>query len=161
MSTQALFPVKKLTATGTSEKIYIIPPHRNRYLSEIVESIRKYNKDAHDQADIAQRLYALSLAKEEANNANDEALVSSLERLYQSLNEKLSVENRKIIEGWQSKVQRYKDEFYIFKVRDKELKIATYTKSLSHLSIPKVSMPKYSAWGDILKWNLQENVPGE
>ena len=161
MSTQTLFPVKKLTATGTSEKIYIIPPHRNRYLSEIVESIRKYNKDAHDQADIAQRLYALSLAKEEANNANDEALVSSLERLYQSLNEKLSVENRKIIEGWQSKVQRYKDEFYIFKVRDKELKIATYTKSLSHLSIPKVSMPKYSAWGDILKWNLQENVPGE
>ena len=103
----------------------------------------------------------MSLAKEEANNANDEALVSSLERLYHSLNEKLSVENRKIIEGWQSKVQRYKDEFYIFKVRDKELKIATHTKSLSHLSIPKVSMPKYSAWGDILKWNLQENVPGE
>ena len=161
MSTQALFPVKKLTATGSSEKIYIIPPHRNRYLSEIADSIRKYNKDVHDQADIAQRLYALSLAKEEANNANDEALVSSLERLYHSLNEKLSVENRKIIEGWQSKVQRYKDEFYIFKVRDKELKIATHTKSLSHLSIPKVSMPKYSAWGDILKWNLQENVPGE
>jgi methylmalonyl-CoA mutase len=127
MSTQALFPVKKLTATGTSEKIYIIPPHRNRYLSEIAESIRKYNKDAHDQADVAQRLFALHLAKEEANKAKDETLVAALDRLYQSLNEKLSVENRKIIEGWQAKVQRYKDEFYIFKVRDKEVKIATQT----------------------------------
>ena len=161
MSTQALFPIKKLTATGTSEKIYIIPPHRNRYLSEIAESIRRYNQDALNQSDVAQRLYALFLAKEEAKKANDEALVSALDRLYQSLNEKLSVDNRKIIEGWQSKVQRYKDEFYVFKVRDKELKIATHTKSLSHLAIPKISMPKYSGWGDILKWNLQENVPGE
>jgi methylmalonyl-CoA mutase len=161
MSTQALFPVKKLTATGTSEKIYIIPPHRNRYLSEIAETIRKYNKEVNDQSDVAQRLYALSLAKEEAKKAKDETLVSALDRLYQSLNEKLSVENRKIIEGWQDKIKRYKDEFYVFKVRDKELKIATHTKSLSNLSIPKVSMPKYAAWGDILKWNLQENVPGE
>lgn len=161
MSTQALFPVKKLTATGTSEKIYIIPPHRNRYLSEISESIRKFNKDVSDQSDIAQRLYALFLAKEEAKKAGDETLVAALDRLYKSLDEKFTVENRKIIEGWQSKVQRYKDEFYVFKVRDKELKIATHTKSLSHLSIPKVSMPKYTAWGDILKWNLQENVPGE
>lgn len=161
MSTQALFPVKKLTATGTSEKIYIIPPHRNRYLSEISESIRKFNKDVSDQSDIAQRLYALFLAKEEAKKAGDETLVAALDRLYKSLDEKLTVENRKIIEGWQSKVQRYKDEFYVFKVRDKELKIATHTRSLSHLSIPKVSMPKYTAWGDILKWNLQENVPGE
>jgi methylmalonyl-CoA mutase len=161
MSTQALFPVKKLKATGTSEKIYIIPPHRNRYLSEISESIRKYNKETIDQADIAQRLYALHLAKVEASKAKDEILTAALDRLYNALEEKLSVDNKKIIQGWQDKISRYKDEFYIFKVREKELKIATHTKSLSNLSIPKISMPKYKGWGDILQWSLQENVPGE
>lgn len=161
MSTQALFPVKKMTATGTSEKIYIIPPHRNRYLSEIADCIRKYNKNADEQADIAQRLFALNVAKQEAIHAGNSEMVEPLDKLYISLAEKLSVENRKIIEGWQDKVKRYKDEFYVFKVRDKEIKVATYTKSLSNLNIPKVAMPKYTAWGDILKWNLQENVPGE
>lgn len=160
-ATQELFPVKKLTATGKSEKIYIIPPARNRYLSEISESIRKYNKDAADQADIAQRMFGLKLAMGEAFNAKEDALIKPLEALYKSLEEQLSVPNRKIIEGWAEKVQRYKEEFYVFKVRDKEIKIATHTKSLSQLDIPKISMPKYTAWGDILKWNLQENVPGE
>lgn len=161
MSTQALFPVKKLTAEGSSEKIYIIPPSRNRYLSEIADTIRKYNKDADDQADIAQRMFGINLAINEAKKAKDELVLTPLNNLYKSLKEKLSVENRKIIEGWQDKVKRYRDEFYIFKVRDKEIKIATHTKSLSQLNIPKISLPKYTAWGDILKWNLQENVPGE
>jgi len=69
--------------------------------------------------------------------------------------------NWEIILGWSSKIQRYKDPIYSFKVRDKEIKIQTHTESLSHTQIPKVSLPKYSAWGDVLKWNLQENVPGE
>ncbi|MFY7861873.1 MAG: methylmalonyl-CoA mutase family protein, partial [Chitinophagales bacterium] len=160
-ATQELFPVKKLTATGKSEKIYIIPPSRTRYLSEISENIRKYNKDAESQSNIAQRMFGLHLAMEEAKRAKDESIIKPLQDLYRSLEEELSVPNRKIIEGWKEKVQRYKDEFYTFKVRDKEIKIATHTKSLSQLDIPKISLPKYTAWGDILKWNLQENVPGE
>jgi methylmalonyl-CoA mutase len=160
-ATQELFPVKKLTATGKSEKIYIIPPSRTRYLSEISENIRKYNKDAESQSNIAQRMFGLHLAMEEAKRAKEESIVKPLQDLYKSLEEELSVPNRKIIEGWKEKVQRYKDEFYTFKVRDKEIKIATHTKSLSQLDIPKISLPKYTAWGDILKWNLQENVPGE
>lgn len=160
-STQDLFPTQALTSTAQSEKIYIIPPSRNRYLSEITECIRKYNKESNDQSDIAQRMYGLKLAMAEAFKSNDDAILPSLEKLYKSLEEQLSVSNRKIIEGWEEKVQRYKDEFYTFKVRDKEIKIATHTKSLSQLDIPKISLPKYKGWGDILKWNLQENVPGE
>lgn len=160
-STQDLFPVKMLASVEQSEKIYIIPPSRNRYLSEISEANRKYKKEVEEQADIAQRMYGLKLAMAEAYSAKDDALIKPLETLYKSLEEKLSVPNRKIIEGWADKVQRYKGEYYVFKVRDKEIKIATHTKSLSDLDIPKISMPKYSAWGDILKWNLQENVPGE
>src|SRR5690606_1135026 len=59
------------------------------------------------------------------------------------------------------KVNKYKNPVYSFKVRDKEIKIKTHTESLSHLQIPKVALPKYEAWGDILRWVLQENVPGE
>jgi methylmalonyl-CoA mutase len=69
--------------------------------------------------------------------------------------------NWEIILTWEEKVNKYKNPFYSFKVRDKEIKIATHTESLSHSQIPKVSLPKYKAWGDILKWNLQENFPGD
>lgn len=161
MSTQALFPVSKITVHAQSEKIYIIPPHRTRYLSEISDTIRKLNKEIAHQSDIAQRLYGISLAIEEANKAKDDSIVSYLQNLYASIEEKLSIENRKIMASWAEKVQKYRDEFFIYQVRGKDIKVATHTKSLSHLSIPKISMPRYTAWGDILKWNLQENVPGE
>ena len=69
--------------------------------------------------------------------------------------------NWEVITGWDEKVNRYKNPVYTFKVRDKEIKIDTHTESLSHTQIPKVALPKYEAWGDILKWTLQENVPGE
>ncbi len=69
--------------------------------------------------------------------------------------------NWEVITGWDEKVKKYKDPIYSFKVRDKEIKIETHTESLSHSQIPKVALPKYEAWGDILRWSLQENVPGE
>ena len=69
--------------------------------------------------------------------------------------------NWEIITGWDEKVNKYKNPIYSFKVRDKEIKIETHTESLSHTQIPKVALPKYEAWGDILRWCLQENVPGE
>jgi methylmalonyl-CoA mutase len=62
---------------------------------------------------------------------------------------------------WDEKVNKYKNPIYSFKVRDKEIEISNTYESLSHSQIPKVALPKYQAWGDILKWNLQENVPGE
>ncbi|MFB1039990.1 MAG: methylmalonyl-CoA mutase family protein, partial [Polaribacter sp.] len=69
--------------------------------------------------------------------------------------------NWEIILNWQEKVQKYKDPIYTFKVRDKEIQIETHSESLSHTQIPKISLPKYQAWGDLLRWSLQENVPGE
>ena len=66
-----------------------------------------------------------------------------------------------MLEEWPARVKRYRDEYYIYKVRDKDVKVKTYSESLSHSHIPKVSVPRYEAWGEILKWNLQENFPGE
>ena len=73
----------------------------------------------------------------------------------------LDPHNWEVILNWAAKVQKYKDPIYTFKVRGKEINIETHTQSLSHTQIPKVSLPKYKAWGDLLRWNLQENVPGE
>jgi len=65
------------------------------------------------------------------------------------------------IVNWEEVIKKYQGPIYSFKVRDKEINIDTHTESLSHLKIPKVALPKYQAWGDLLKWMLQENVPGE
>ena len=151
----------KIDITGEiSEKVYIIPPHRTRYLSEISESNRNYDKWVEKQAAIAQNLYSIKKTIEIALK-NNKPIGSELEELYKNVELELDGNNKKLIENWSKKVKTYTDEFYIYKVRDKEIKIQTHTESLSHLKIPKISLPKYKAWGDILKWSLQENVPGE
>ncbi|MFA5781306.1 MAG: methylmalonyl-CoA mutase family protein [Bacteroidales bacterium] len=146
------------------EKIFIIPPHRTRYLSEIADTVRNYNKWADEQAEIAQKLYGIRCTinelKKGDKNENSEQLVL-LENLYKEIKLNLEGQNKKILDNWGKKVETYKQKYYAFKVRDKEIKIKTHTETLSHLQIPKISTPKYKAWGDILKWNLKENVPGE
>ncbi|MBU0487311.1 MAG: methylmalonyl-CoA mutase family protein [Bacteroidetes bacterium] len=142
-----------------SEKIFIIPPHRTRYLSEISDTVRNYNSWSENQAGIAQNLYSLtnSIAMLEAAGAD----TSDLVKLREEQDLLLDGHNRKIIDTWSEKVKKFKDPVFTYKVRDKEIKIETQTESLSKLKIPKIVLPKYKAWGDILKWNLRENVPGE
>ncbi|MBS4013011.1 MAG: methylmalonyl-CoA mutase family protein [Bacteroidetes bacterium] len=146
------------------DKIYIIPPQRVRYLAEIAETVRGYNGWAEDQGEIAQKLYSLRMTINElkADKKEDNSLmIENLEKRYNELEEKLTYDNKAILDNWDKKVKSYKDEYYVFKVRDKEIKIKTHTTTLSHLEIPKISSPKYKGWGDILKWSLKENFPGE
>ena len=143
-----------------SEKIFVIPPARTRYLSEISENIRKYNEWVNNQAEIAEKLYAIHKTIETLNKEND-SIKKVLNAEFDRIKLDLDPHNWQIIEQWPRKVKLYKDEFYSFKVRDKELKVKTYTESLSHSKIPKVALPKYKGWGDVLRWSLQENVPGE
>lgn len=151
-------------AVGNSEKIYIIPPNRTRYLSEITDSIRNYNKWSRDQADLASKLYALKSSVDIMNlreEGNKEQITEALNQTYEDLLIELDGQSRRILDGWEDKVAAYRSDEYIYKVRDKEIKVKTYTESLSHSKIPRVSLPRYKDWGDILHWSLQENVPGE
>jgi isobutyryl-CoA mutase len=143
------------------EKIFVIPPRRVRYLSEISETIRDYNTWSQRQAQIAQELYALDLSMTILADKSDKAVVKSIEEVFADKKKDLDARNWDAVEGWEAKKAMYQGEFYTFKVRDKEIKIATHTESLSHTQLAKVSLPKYEAWGDVLKWQLQENVPGE
>jgi methylmalonyl-CoA mutase len=165
-----------------SEKIFVIPPARVRYLSEIAESNRSYDKKVDDQVIVAQKLYGIHQTIESITNSSveiiktglNEDVIISLElpeddkaflKLLFAQFEKVKLNfdpyNWEIILNWQEKVQKYKDPIYTFKVRAKEIKIETHSESLSHSQIPKIALPKYQAWGDLLRWNLQENVPGE
>ncbi|MBA6233134.1 MULTISPECIES: methylmalonyl-CoA mutase family protein [unclassified Colwellia] len=154
-----------LSTEGTlANKSSVIPGNRIRYLSEISESNRGYDAWVEKQTTVAQKLYGIHQAIETAKETDTEVsadLVTQLEALYSHVELDLDPKNKVLLEQWASKVQRYKDPEFKFKVRDKELSIETHSKSLSGSDIPKISMPKYQGWGDILKWNLQENVPGE
>ena len=145
-----------------SEKIFIIPPHRNRYLSEISENNRKYDAHAREQRGIAQRMYALSETLEHVKTLG---AVSDLQKLLQTEFDKVAMEltpkNKALIDGWGKLRDLYKAPEYVFTVRDKKLLLATHTESLSHTQVPKISTPRFEAWGDVLHWQLQENVPGE
>ncbi len=142
-----------------SEKVFIIPPRRVRYLSEISESNRTYDEWVNEQAKLAQQIDALEQSILLAEGK--ENLIEGLKKLHDELQLKFSGENRRLLELWPEKVAAYKNDIFTFQVRNKAIEIQTYSPSLSHLKIPKIALPKYTGKADILKWLLQENVPGE
>eukprot|EP01029_Cantina_marsupialis_P006620 TRINITY_DN1732_c0_g1_i1.p1 TRINITY_DN1732_c0_g1~~TRINITY_DN1732_c0_g1_i1.p1 ORF type:complete len:1117 (+),score=110.09 TRINITY_DN1732_c0_g1_i1:9846-13196(+) len=139
-----------------SKKIEIVPPSRVRYLSDISETVRKYNRKVADQAEIADQLYALSKSMK---LIDDERSRRSLEKEFDKI--KKDFKHQDIIDGWEEKVNRYKEDIFKYKVRGREICVETHTETLSHNRIPKIVLPNYKSWGDIVKWNLKENVPGE
>jgi methylmalonyl-CoA mutase len=147
-----------------AEKIDIIPAARIRYLSEIVENNRNYDKQAGEQAELAQKLFGIkktiqTLKENKAVKESD--ITSELQAFFEELKTDLEPKNLKTLKNWEAKKKAYKDEFYTFHVRNKEIKVKTHTESLSHLQIPKIATPNFEAWGEILKWSLTENFPGE
>ena len=147
-----------------SEKIFVIPPKRTRYLAEIAENNRSYDDWVNQQSEVAQKLYGIQKSMDaiaEMEVDDKDRLLKNLKESFEKLKLELDPKNWKLIEDWKDKQKKYSDPIFTFKVRDKEIKMETHTESLSHTQIPKVALPKYQAWGDLLKWNLQENVPGE
>ncbi len=153
------FKAEMVMTANQSEKIYIIPPDRIRYLSEIAEASETYNEWVDKQCKIARKLYQLQGV---INFSNDfENFGEGLKDAYTYLEEQLDGECKRLLRQWPDTKQKYKEEFFVYKVRDKEIKQPLYYESLSKLQIPKVSLPRYEDWGDILRWLLTENVPGE
>ncbi len=147
-----------------SEKIFVIPPARTRYLSEISENNRAYDKWVDEQVEVANQLYGYQKSIDTLAGSDIEdkdRLIKGLQEAFEKSKLNLDPKNWLILENWGVKKQRYIEPEFKFKVRDRELSIKTHSKSLSQLDIPKVCLPKYQGWGDILKWVLQENVPGE
>lgn len=147
-----------------SEKIFVIPPDRTRYLSEISENNRSYDKWVELQVAVADKLYGLDKSIQTLKDSSIEdkdRLIKGIQEAFELEKLNFDPKNWEIIQKWEEKRNLYKEPEFKFMVRDKQLSIQTHSESLSHSQIPKVATPKYKGWGDILRWVLQENVPGE
>lgn len=145
--------LKGFVEQEVSEDITIIPPKRVRYLSEIVENNRIYDANVEKQADLARKMYHIEGVRSFLSN-------EVLDAEYQKAEKELQQENIDFLQTWDHTKEAFKAEFYSYFVRGKEIKVETSTESLSHLRIPKISLPKYTDWGDLIKWKGQENLPG-
>lgn len=159
--TQTDFHAKMELTSDQSEKIYIIPPDRIRYLAEIAESSQTYNEWVDKQASIARKMYQLKGVIDLSDEHQSLSLGAGLKEAYTFFEDQLDGECKRLLRQWPETKKAYKEEFFIYKVRDKEIKLPLYYESLSKLNIPKVSLPRYEDWGDILRWLLTENLPGE
>lgn len=140
------------TNNETVTKSLIIPPSRSRYLAEIGAAIHDYQKWVDEQCDIATKLYQLEGAKSVAPN---------LDTVINNLWQQIDPDCAKLVTGWPAIQEKFKADHYEFQVRDKVIKLPLFTESLSQSRIPKICIPRYKDWGDILRWQLTENLPGE
>ena len=141
---------------GDSEKIYIIPPRRVRYLSEIAETIRTYDRWTDEQATIANRLQHLSGAAEELRGAGFQP--AELGNLHDQLSlqlDKAPTHSGNVGE----KVARYKVDEFVYQVRGRDIRVPTKFENAPRNRIARVAAARATAWGDILKWNLRKTYP--
>lgn len=161
--------VEALTSTfeitdEMSEKIFIIPPKRTRYLSEISENNRSYDEWVDKQSATARQLFGLQQSKaaiEQLPIDDKDTVINGLERAYEETELNIDGHVKRIIDTWQEKKAAYAADEYVYEVRGREIRVPTSTTSLSQSRIPRVVLPKYQDWGEIVRWSLQENVPGE
>ncbi|MSN26768.1 MAG: methylmalonyl-CoA mutase [Geobacter sp.] len=140
-----------------SLKKYIIPPDRVHYLGEIVNTARNYRKQVGEQSGVARRLFQLQGAKEVLVNAGT---VAELDQQIALFDGRLHEEPRKILKEWPELKASYRRDQLVTKVRDKEIRSDLYTTTLSGTRIPKVCLPEYADWGEIVRWCMLENAPG-
>lgn len=145
----------KTSVEVPGKTVSIIPPRRVRYLSEISDNNRNYDKWVKEQAAIASKLYQLNGAKELLNDN------AELNKALEETSAQLDAYCKKLIGDWKNVQQKYSGDYFEYKVRDKVIRQNLISKTLSGTTIHKVILPKYKDWGDILQWQLQENVPGE
>ncbi|PGV51325.1 fused isobutyryl-CoA mutase/GTPase IcmF [Bacillus sp. AFS037270] len=136
----------------------IIPTDRRYYLREITEAVRGYHRKAEAQANIARKLFQLEGAITAVQDQPE--VVAALEAVKQETESQLTPESRKIIASWEQTKAAYSGDKFVTRIRDKEIITVLKSKSLSGLDIPKVVLPKYKDYGEILRWVYRENIPG-
>ena len=144
-----------------SQKIQIIPPARVRYLSEIAETIRAFDAWTAEQSTIANRLYGFRQVLDTIDESENVSFYGILEDMYEQGEQELDPRNRRMLEDWPELKSRYSADEFVYQVRGRDITVETFTETLSKNKLPKIALPRFEAWGDILRWRLQENVPGE
>lgn len=148
---------EKKRGVEPSKKRQIISPERVNYLGDIVNTIYEYKEFTKNQVAIARKLFQLKGIIEEVSPE----LRPEIEGLIAHYEQQIHPECQKVIENWKSLKESYTQDRFVTKIRDKEIYTDLYTTSLSGTRIPKVALPKFEDWGEILRWSMSENLPGE
>jgi methylmalonyl-CoA mutase len=141
-------------------KSQIIPPEKARYLSDIATAIRNYDLWAQEQSRLASQWYQVKgtiAAITAAGGTPDPSLL----QFARETEAQLQGDCKKLLEQWPGLLEKYSKDFFEYEVRGKVIRQPLTTTSLSGTRIPKLVLPRYKDWGDVLRWQLQENVPGE
>lgn len=152
----------KVNVRHSTNQSPVVPATKTRYLAEISETVRGYKKKAREQAILAreaQQLRAasrmLKIDKPLRAPASEATAEMALQR-----EERMDNAARKLLTQWPDMQKAYSGDEYVVKIRDKEIRTALTSKSLSGTTIRKVALPTYEDHGEILKWLMLENVPG-
>lgn len=95
------------------------------------------------------------------NHVVEPATIEDIRHLYDELITELKPEVKRILEQWENTTQNYRNDEFTYTVRDKEIKVENFIESLSHTKIPKIATPQFKDWGEIVRWSMRENFPGE
>ncbi|MGH8725007.1 MAG: fused isobutyryl-CoA mutase/GTPase IcmF, partial [Burkholderiales bacterium] len=146
-------------ASRVSSAIHsIVPPSRTRYLADIAETVRAYHSDAAAQSRLARERQQLAAVSAMLGKSMPEldALMASKD---------LSDEARQLLDGWPETVKAYSGDERVVKVRrgvqftEQRTRLTSTTLSGTH--VPKVALPKFEDHGELLRWRMRENLPGE
>jgi len=153
----------------------LIPGSRMRYLAEIAQAGRATHARIESQAQAASRACgfyeslkelrdpklptAFASYGPEALNDENEAL-STLRRAYDAALAEVGAEGIGELKAWPGRVRAATEVTYSYKVRGRDVTGENYTESLSRLPLPKIAVPKFKDWGEILRFVLTENLPG-
>ncbi|CAN5136692.1 methylmalonyl-CoA mutase family protein [soil metagenome] len=141
----------------------IIPGKRQRYLSEITETIESYHDWVEHQVDVASKLDQVQGTIQQLENWNPEekpVISRKLTEMREHWLERLDPLPKGILDGWDDLYDQYQQEQFEVKVRDKTFKNELFRTSLSGTKIPRISLPKTKNSGDRLRFALKENLPG-
>ncbi|MBK7004126.1 MAG: methylmalonyl-CoA mutase family protein [Burkholderiales bacterium] len=178
----------KVNVRHSSNQTPVVPAARSRYLSEISDTVRGYKARARVQARLAREVQQLRAAARMVQEATTEPThahtgtvsarpaqaalattrsaaemakaVPDLQALAAQREAQLGVAERHLLAQWPVLQQAYAGDEYVVKIRDKEIRTALTTKSLSGTTIRKVALPTFEDHGEILKWLMLDNVPG-
>ena len=153
-----------VSVRSSSQQQSIVPPAKVRYLAEIADAVRTYHHYVEQQAQLArqrQQLQATQLMLKDAPSPVGEGWGEGLTQLIEQKDAQLSHESKQLLARWSELKQRYSQDELVVKIRDKELRTKLTYTSLSGNKIPKVALPKFHDAGDILAWQLRENIAGE
>jgi methylmalonyl-CoA mutase len=157
----------KVTVRHSTNQTPVLPAARTRYLAEISDTVRSYKKKARAQAQLARELQQLNATAQmliehdpcKDGTAKPGAYGTVLE-LAKTRSERQDPAAAKLLAQWPAMQAAYAGDEYVVKIRDKEIRTALTTKSLSGTVIRKVCLPQYEDHGEILKWLMLDNVPG-